>query len=493
MTSSKTALYQATQIRSIELMAKDELGLSEDELMDRAGSSAFSTLCHLYPEVRSIAVFCGSGNNAGDGYVLARLVQEKGYSVIVNQYKTIENLPPTARHAALQALAAGVPCQCIDDPIDSEVELIVDALLGIGIKGQVQGPLAIAINQINDAKLPVLSLDVPSGLDADSGQVMGVSVIASHTVTFIGYKLGLMTLDGPDHCGEIICHNLQLEKGLATIEPAAYLLDDNLNKILLPRRLKNSHKGRFGHVLIIGGGYGMPGSVFMAANAALRVGAGIVTIATRPEYANQVLPSLPEAMIYGIDEAQELSTLIDKATVCIIGPGLGVDEWAKVLFASALASQLPMIIDASALGLLAQNPQHDDNWILTPHPGEAASLLNCTTAEIQNDRYQAVIRLQDLYGGNIILKGVGTLVATDDSEIYLCNAGNPGMASAGMGDALSGVIAGLVAQGLLLADAAKLGPWLHAKAGDAAAAKQGERGLVATDLMPYLQRLVNPG
>ncbi|MBA2651456.1 MAG: NAD(P)H-hydrate dehydratase [Tatlockia sp.] len=491
--TSKTALYQVAHIRSVELMAKDDLGLSEDELMASAGASAFSTLCKLYPRVRSIAVFCGSGSNAGDGYVLARLAQEKGYSVIVNQYKSIESLPPAACHAALQALAAGVACQCIDDPIDSEVELIVDALLGIGLKGKVHGPLATAINQINDAKLPVISLDVPSGLDADTGQVMGVCVRASQTITFIGNKLGLMTMDGGDYCGEIICQNLKLDKCLAVNEPAVLLLDENLNKTLLPPRLKNSHKGQFGHVLVIGGNYGMPGSVFMAANAALRVGAGVVTIATRPEHANQVLPSLPEVMIYGIDGSAKLQDLIEKATVCIIGPGLGEDDWAKALFSSALASQLPMVIDASALRLLVKNHQHDDNWILTPHPGEAASLLNCTTADIQKDRYQAILRLQELYGGNVILKGAGSLIATDDSKVYLCSAGNPGMASAGMGDALAGVIGGLVAQGLLLADAAKLGTWLHASAGDAAAAEKGERGIVASDLMPYLQRLVNLG
>lgn len=491
MTASKTALYQTRQIRLCEQMATDDLGLTEDELMARAGSSAFSSLSMLYPDVRTIAVFCGSGNNAGDGYVLARIAHEKGYSVLINQYKTIENLPPAAQHAALQAIAVGVPCQCIDEAIDSDAELIVDALLGIGVKGEVHGPLATAINQINDSELPVLALDVPSGLDADTGRVMGVCVRAAATVTFIGYKFGLMTLDGPDHCGEIICHNLQLAKCLATIPPAAFLLDEGLSGTLLPRRLKNSHKGQFGHVLVIGGGYGMPGSVLMAAHAALRVGAGIVTVATRPEHANQALPLLPEVMIYGVNEAAELLPLIAKATVCIIGPGLGEDEWAKALFTTALASQLPMVIDASALRLLAQNPQHDDNWILTPHPGEAASLLKCTTADIQSDRYQAIINLQSLYGGNVILKGVGSLVSTDESEIYLCNAGNPGMASAGMGDALSGIIAGLVAQGLLLADAAKLAVWLHARAGDLAAAERGERGLLASDLMPYLHRLVN--
>ncbi|SPX61870.1 carbohydrate kinase [Legionella feeleii] len=203
------------------------------------------------------------------------------------------------------------------------------------------------------------------------------------------------------------------------------------------------------------------------------------------------LPLLPEAMIYGIEESVELLPLIARATVCIIGPGLGEDEWAKVLFNQAIASQLPMVIDASALRLLAQNPQHDDNWILTPHPGEAASLLQCSNAEIQKDRYQTILALQQQYGGNVVLKGVGSMVCTDEPGVYLCADGNPGMASAGMGDALSGVIAGLIAQGLALAEAVKLGVWIHASAADAAAAVMGERGLLASDLMPYLRRQVN--
>ncbi|MFW2534514.1 MULTISPECIES: NAD(P)H-hydrate dehydratase [unclassified Legionella] len=491
MTTSKVALYQAKHIRLCEEMATNDLGLSEDELMVRAGTSAFSTLSMLYPTVRTLAIFCGSGNNAGDGYVLARLAHKKGYSVVVNQHKTIEDLLPPAARAAAAAIAAGVSCQCLDDAIDPEAELIVDALLGIGLQGDVHGPIATAITQINDSGLPVLALDVPSGLNADTGSVKGVAVKANATVTFIAYKLGLMTLDGPDHCGELVCHSLQLESCLVKIKPAAYLLDENLGHALLPRRLKNSHKGHFGHVLVIGGGHGMPGSVYLAANAALRVGAGLVTIATRPEYAGQVLPLLPEAMIYGIEEAVELLPLIARATVCIIGPGLGEDEWAKVLFNQAIASQLPMVIDASALRLLAQNPQHDDNWILTPHPGEAASLLQCSTAEIQKDRYQTILTLQQQYGGNVVLKGVGSMVCTDEPGVYLCADGNPGMASAGMGDALSGVIAGLIAQGLALAEAVKLGVWIHASAADAAAAVMGERGLLASDLMPYLRRQVN--
>lgn len=489
--TAKMALYQSNQIRLCEQRAIADFGLSADELMLRAGTYAFTMLRTLYPTVRKIAVFCGSGNNAGDGYVLARLAHQQGYSVLINQYKSVEKLPPAACHAALRAIASGVPCQSLEEAIDSEAELIVDALLGLGLQDDVKGPLATAINQINDSQLPILALDLPSGLDADTGCVMGLCVRASATLTFIAPKLGQMTLNGPEHCGRLFCSSLDLESCLALIPPAAFVLNEDLARYLLPPRLKNSHKGNFGHVLIIGGGLGMPGSVYLAAQAALRTGAGMVTIATRPEHVSGVLPLLAEVMIYGIEEVKALEPLLAKATVCIIGPGLGEDEWARALFSQAMASQLPMVIDASALRLLAQNPQHDDNWILTPHPGEAASLLNCSSVEIQNDRYQAVNLLQQYYGGNIILKGSGSLLCTDKAEVSLCDEGNPGMASAGMGDTLSGILAGLAAQGLSLANAAKVGVWLHARAADRAAAEKGERGLIASDLMPYLHRLVN--
>ncbi|ETO92296.1 bifunctional ADP-dependent NAD(P)H-hydrate dehydratase/NAD(P)H-hydrate epimerase [Legionella oakridgensis] len=491
MSKTAAALYLTRDIRLCEHKAVNDLGLTEEELMERAGMAALNTLLSIYPKVRSIAVFCGGGNNGGDGYVVARLAQQKGIAVIVYQYKAIEELPPTARHAATLAVAAGVSCQFFDDALDSDVELIVDGLLGIGLQDDVRDPIAHVISLMNDSGLPVLSLDVPSGLDVNTGRVCGICVQADVTVTYIAQKIGMFTLDGPDYCGEIVCHDLQIGHCLADITPAAYQLNgQQLKQIITPRR-KNSHKGMYGHVLIIGGGPGMPGAVYLAACAALRVGAGAVTIATWPEHAKSVLPLLPEAMIYAIHDEEELLPLLARATVCVIGPGLGEDEWARQLFSVAIAAQLPLVIDASALRLLAQSPQQDDNWILTPHPGEAAGLLACSTAEIQADRCKAAQRIQQKYGGNVILKGVGTMVNVGTQEAYLCTAGNPGMASAGMGDVLSGVIGGLLAQGLQLADAARVGVWLHATAGDDAVGKSGERGLLASDLIPYIRHRVN--
>ncbi|WP_419419311.1 NAD(P)H-hydrate dehydratase [Legionella sp. D16C41] len=489
--TSDTALFHTKLIRDCERAATVEYQITEMELMNLAGMAAFKALKRLFPTVGKIIVYCGSGNNAGDGYVIARLAYQAGYSVIINQYKSIDQLPSTAQKAALEAINSGIPCHYMDDMVDNDADLIIDALLGIGLKGSVKEPILSAINQINESGLPVLSIDIPSGLDADTGIIMGACVRATATITFIGYKLGLMTLDGPDYCGTVILNNLKLENCLNHISPTGYILEKSQFSSLLPKRPKNCHKADFGHILIIGGGYGMPGSVCLAAHAALRIGAGLVTLATHPNYANQAIANLPEVMVYGIEQTKDILPLLNKATMCVIGPGLGTDLWAQDLFNQVITSQLPMLIDASGLRLLAQAPQYDDNWILTPHPGEAAGLLQWSTEEVQADRYEAVNHLQAKFGGNVVLKGVGSLIRTDEPETYLCRAGNPGMATAGMGDVLSGVIAGLCAQGLALADATKLGVWLHASAADKAVQDKGERGLIASDLMPYLRTLVN--
>lgn len=491
MTTLNNALYFSQQIRACVALCYANFGLKVDDLMARAGTAAITVLRQQFPKARHLTFFCGSGSNGGMGYILARLAHEQGYEVVVNQYKSLENLTEPTRGLASQALAVGVNFQYLDEPIDSDTDVIIDAMLGIGLYQEVQGPLKAAINQLNDSEAPIISLDIPSGLNSDTGQIMGACVKATLTITFIALKFGMLTLDGPDQCGQIIEDSLRLTPFLESVTPAATLLSSQLFQSLLPPRRLNSHKNQFGHVLIIGGGIGMPGAVFIAAQAALRVGAGLVTIATHPEHAALALSSLPEAMVYGIADLVALRPLLQKATVCVIGPGLGNDLWAQQLFNLAIAAQLPMIIDASALGLLATNPQYDDNWVLTPHAGEAASLLDSTIQAIQADRHKAIINLQQRYGGHIVLKGVGSLIQSEKGFTYLCRAGNPGMASPGMGDALSGVIAGLIAQGVSLSDAACWGVLMHAQAADLAARQQGERGLLASDLMPYLRQLVN--
>ena len=274
------------------------------------------------------------------------------------------------------------------------------------------------------------------------------------------------------------------------------VLTQSLVNWLMTPRDKDAHKGLYGHVLIVGGGQGMPGAVYLAANAALRVGAGRESIATCPEYAKQSLPGLPEVMVHGVASKQCLLPLLATATVCVLGPGLGVDEWAKQLFSEVITVAEPLVIDASALRLLAsmqyQDSTHHTQWVLTPHLGEAAGLLDCDVHEIHSSRLICAKRIQQSYGGTVVLKGPGTIVVDTKGHSSTCNAGNPGMATAGMGDVLSGVIGGLIAQGLSPTDAARLGVWLHATAGDKASNEHGERGLVASDLMPFLHQLSNP-
>lgn len=471
--------------------------------MLRAGQAAFKTFLKFYSHLSCLAVYCGGGNNAGDGYVFAKIAKEAGYNVTLYALKTPQDLPAAASHAAMEALAAGIVCLSLKEKRLKETELIVDALLGIGLRDTVKKELAAVIHEINQSALPILALDVPSGLNADTGTVEGVCVNASVTVTFIASKIGLLTSEGPDHSGDVICDALGLQDILKQTLPAAYRLDTrNVFPIFTASRPKNSHKGSFGRVLLIGGEEGMPGAVLLAAQAAARVGAGLVTIATKPAHVNGFYSVLPEALVYGVETAKDLTPLLEKATVCVIGPGLGEAAWADILWESVVESTLPLVVDASALRILARMKQDNikdkrtrrSNWILTPHPGEAAALLNCSTEEVQSNRYQAIKALQKRYGGYPILKGLGSLISQEDTEPpYLCTAGNPGMASAGMGDVLSGVIAGLIAQGLPLANAAKSGVLVHAAAADLATRLKGERGLLASDLMPNFSLLVNHG
>jgi len=255
--------------------------------------------------------------------------------------------------------------------------------------------------------------------------------------------------------------------------------------------MRNSHKGHFGHVLIIGGDEGYLGAARMAAEAAARIGAGLVSIATRSSHACLLNMVRPEIMSHGVETLDELMPLIKSATVIAIGPGLGQSEWAKLLLARVLELELPLVIDADALNLLAEEVQSSTNWVLTPHPGEAARLLKAETKTIQSDRFKSVRMLHEKYHGPVVLKGCGTLIADINGDIFVCDAGNPGMSSGGMGDVLTGVIAGLIAQGVDINHATKLGVCLHANAADRAASA-GERGMMALDVMPHLRNLVNP-
>lgn len=486
-------LYQTEQIQALESLVMKNGLHAVSGLMELAGEAAFTILQKYWPKAKRIIVCCGKGNNGGDGYVLANFADQAGLKVSIYSIGDILEFKDAALAAARRCEASGIPIQKFTPNLPFDCDVIVDALLGTGLRDDVKEPYYHFIQAINETHLPVLAIDIPSGLDANTGDIHGIVIKAQATITMMGLKAGLFTYHGPSYCGEIECNSLGTPPNyLNKVQPVAELLHWSELQKFLPKRVRDSNKGDYGHVLVIGGDYGMGGAVRMSAEAALRVGAGLVSVATRPEHVTAVNCSRPEIMCHQITRENDLDALLERATVVVIGPGLGKSDWSKMLLNKILSSKLPKVVDADGLNLLSEDPHFFDQWVLTPHPGEAARLLGIATSEIQNNRFQSSQAIQKKYGGIVTLKGAGTVIAGPDFLPQVCPAGNPGMASGGMGDVLSGVIGGLIAQKIPLGIAGQLGVFIHSLAADQAAAVGGERGLLATDLMDYLRELANP-
>jgi NAD(P)H-hydrate epimerase len=522
-------LYTAKAVRELDRRAIEDEGIPGIVLMKRAGSEAFDALLARWPAPDKITVFCGGGNNGGDGYIIAGLAQQALIPVEIIQLADAQKLSGDAHRAWVFANAAGVAMQSWQSYQSSGTQLtnsvIVDALLGTGISGEVRADYHAAITCINQSKLPVLAVDIPSGLCSDTGAVRGIAVEAAMTVSFIGLKVGLLTGRGPALVGELMYRGLTVpeivyeDSADKPMPVAAQRLELEALLSTFPRRERDAHKGRFGHVLVIGGDKGYGGAVAMSAEAALRVGAGLVSVATRPEHVPALLARRPELMVKGVTSGQELEPYLQGPTLIVIGPGLGRSPWSEQMLQKAIASGLPMVVDADALNILSEGrvgakasvatDADTSRWVLTPHPGEAARLLGCSNADIQADRLAACCEIAKKYSATVLLKGAGTLIAgsamtgeqakagggaTDSAaelSLWLCPYGNPGMASGGMGDVLAGIIGGLLAQGLEASTATCLGACLHSVAADRAAAASGEKGLLASDLFVPLRQLVN--
>lgn len=483
-------LYTAAQTREIDRCAIDTHGIAGATLMSRAAAVTLEHLLARWPNPEKLHVLCGTGNNGGDGFLIADQACKRGINAVVYTVGEVEKIRGDARIAFDQARSNGVPFEVFGGQLPGP-GVVVDAMLGTGLGGDVRPGYAAAIEAVNTAGLPVVAVDVPSGLCADTGAVLGRAVRADVTVTFIALKRGLFTKEAPDYVGDVEFSDL-------AVPPAAY--DGvssrahrlNLPALLeaLPPRPSTAHKGMYGTVLVIGGDYGMAGAAMLAAEAALRCGAGLVRVATRAEHAAAVVARTPEAMTVAVEGLGTLAPYLESADAVVIGPGLGQSAWAESLLTAVLASDKPLLVDADALNLLAGlgGATRRDNWVLTPHPGEAARLLGQSTAQVQADRFSAADALQERYGGVIVLKGNGTLV-TSGGILALSDYGNPGMASGGMGDVLSGVVGAFLGQHLSPHYAAALGVCLHGAAADEAAA-QGERGLLASDLMAPMRDLL---
>ncbi|CAD5106543.1 NAD(P)H-hydrate dehydratase [Zestomonas carbonaria] len=480
-------LYTAAQVRDLDarLIAAGTPGF---ELMQRAAHAAWRALRQRWPDAGALSVLAGHGNNAGDGYLVAALAQRAGWQVEVLAVGDPAKLAGDAAQAHAEALRAGVPvrawseCAALDG-------VLVDALLGTGLGGAVREPFAQAIRLMNASGRPILAIDIPSGLCADTGRELGVAVRADLTVTFIGLKLGLFSGVGPDRVGELRFDDLQADPGIVSGQPARA---QRLTGAVLPHlaaRPRCAHKGQFGHLLVIGGDRGFGGAALLSAQSALRAGAGLVSLATREEHVAASLARLPEVMVQAVASTYQLPDLAARADVLVVGPGLGQAAWGRSLLSVAAASAGAQVWDADALNLLAAGEvAAPDDLILTPHPGEAARLLGCSTAEVQADRAAAAQALAQKYAAVAVLKGAGTLVAAPDGRLVLCDRGHPAMAGAGLGDVLAGLVGALRAQGMVAFEAACLGVWLHARAGEALGA-QG-RGLAASDLIPRIRELL---
>lgn len=491
MQSLPANIYSVASVRAID-RAAIEAGIPGYTLMKRAGEAAVRAARSRYPGASRWQVVCGSGNNGGDGYVVARLAALEGIVVSVVTLVDPDSLTGDAAKAYTDFAADGGVVVPWAGELDPAAELLVDAILGSGLERDVGGAFADAVAAINGHPAKVHAMDIATGIHGDTGAVMGSAVIADLTTTFVGLKPGLFLGEGPNHCGKVTFADLEIDADMRSEVPAIYrrMHEQLLVEALAPRP-RGAHKGDFGHVLVVAGGPGMPGAARLCAEAALRAGAGRVSVATHPDHAAIITSTCPELMSHGLSSKSDLTALLDAADVVAFGPGLGRSDWARAMFEAIAESDTPAVWDADALNWLAEAPEKRENRVITPHPGEAARLLAAEVAGVQSDRPAALAALVATYGGTVVLKGAGTLISAESGVPFICTGGNPGMAAPGMGDVLTGIIAALMGQGLSVADAATVGVELHARAGDAAAAA-GERGMLASDLLAALRQVANP-
>ncbi len=494
MNSPDSLLFTPAQVRELDRLAIARQGVTGSELMQRAAESVFNVAQSRYPKSRRWRVLCGAGNNAGDGYLIAVLAREAGLDVGVVALANADELNGDAALAAARWQDSGGAIEPFQPRLVHDADLLIDALLGTGLTRDVSGSWQDAISAVNNSVAPTIAVDLPSGLHGETGRVMGAAVEADCTVTFIGRKSGLYLGSGPDCAGDVVFAELGVDTGALNVGlPVAALVTEAQVAGWLPSRPATAHKGAHGHVLVVGGNEAMPGAARLAGEASLRAGAGLVTVATRPKNVATICSARPELMVIGVEQAADLDQPIARATVIAIGPGLGTDRWSQALLERTLAAGKPTVVDADALNLLAASPRHSADWVLTPHPGEAGRLLSLSSADVQADRLAALLGLQERYGGVGVLKGSGSLIGQAGRVPWLVDAGNPGMATAGMGDVLTGTIAGLLAQFPAASphDVVAAAVWAHARAGDAAAV-DGQRGLIASDVLNGLRACLNP-
>jgi NAD(P)H-hydrate epimerase len=476
-------LYTPESVYQLDKAAVSVDGFAEIELMQRAGRSVWRALLARWPAVEKITVFAGSGNNGGDAFVVALCAREQGVDVQLLIQGDLSRQSDTSRHfTELWQQGGGSFEQWQGQAIAGEI--IVDGLLGIGLQRELNAEWQDLINRINRHESPRVAIDIPSGLNGLTGNPQPVAVSAELSVTFIGAKTGQYLADGPDYCGELIFEDLGVSASARAGVAAALEVVDSC-RLPAPRK-KNTHKNHYGNLLIIGGDQGMSGAVTLAARAALRSGAGLVTALVHPE-CRANLAAFPEIMVLGWDA---LEAKLPQANVVVVGPGLGDSEQANSMLKRLQKLSLPMVVDAGALKSDFLGEMKSKQCVITPHPGEAAGLLQSSTAEVQADRLAASAELANRFHASCVLKGSGTLIAQAREHSAINVHGNAGMASAGMGDVLSGIIGALIGQGLTAFEAARSGVFIHALCAECFSAEQDQIGLIASDIVERIPKVI---
>ncbi len=483
-------IYNRKQIYLLDQCLIDVDKQPAIQLMLKASQCVLDQIQSRCKNLQKLFIIAGSGNNGGDAFALALLAKNAGISVDLFCMGDLNNQSDESRFYRDEWEKSGrqtVP-YCSQSLIEATAnDVIVDGLFGIGLNKSLSIESQSLISTINKSKAMKVCIDIPSGLNADTGMAMPIAVCSDLTVTFIAHKQGCYIADGPDYCGEIIINNLgaSIECVKRQHPNFRFLMPSSIQFPAM--RVNNSHKNQFGHVLVVGGEQGMCGAVRLAGYAALRSGAGLVSLCVHPECL-LAASQYPEVMV---SSWQQLQTEIDKATVIVIGPGLTLSEDSMDIFDILKSVDKPMIIDAGALNQNFVTQLKTKEKVITPHPGEAARLLQKTTTEIQDDRERALKELSSLVQGVTVLKGAGTMIGCENTKhMSLCSHGNSGMATAGMGDVLAGLIAGYIAQGLELVEAAETAVLLHALAAERYARKKGQNNLIATDILRQLPKVI---
>ena len=486
-----TPVYTTDQIREIERIAFSSV--SSYVLMERAGSAISNLAISEIPQGKNrVLVLAGPGNNGGDAYIAASNLKSSGFEVTVVSVGESQKKGSDAKKARKAWIESGGTIS--DSTIDFDAhDLIIDGLLGIGLSRDIEHDFYQIIARANRSKLPIISIDIPSGLDSENGDVRGICIQATHTVTFLGYKIGLHTGHGPDYCGEIHLDALGLSRR-AEPDGIGYLIGEDIVKHALPPRWPTSNKGNHGHVAVMGGAFGMTGAAILAARAALNLGSGKVTIGflCEPPAADWIQPEL---MLKTATECKDVSSL---NCICI-GPGLGVSQEALEILNEVLKKDIPVVLDADAINLVAKHEKtrilltnRTSPTVLTPHPGEAARLIGCEIHEVQKNRILHACNLSQEFDADVLIKGAGSVCALSDGSWFINTSGNPGLASAGMGDALTGIIGALIAQGAHSHAALLASVHLHGLAADELVKNGiGPIGITASETIKQARLILN--